>query len=261
VNAFYAVPAWFVLVVAMGCAAGLACFGLLVVRWRFARLNFGDHNAVAGPMLGIVGGLYAVMLAFVTVTVWQEYDGSQQRLAIEGAAAGDVWRFAVGLPSQTQRELRARVVDYARVLIDDEWPLMRRGRTSVRAEQRLAALYVVTARFHPGGAAESNAQLSILLAIANLHDARRHRLLDNTSGVAGFQWAVLVIGSVALFVYCYLMGMSNVRAHLIMVAALAVVVASMFVLIAELDYPFRGDLAIAPRPFVDFLTWVRLAPG
>ena len=138
---------------------------------------------------------------------------------------------------------------------------MRRGGTSIRAEQRLAALYVEMARFHPAGASETNAQLSILQAIAQLHAARRHRLLDNASGVSGFQWAVLLIGSVAVFVYSYLMGMSNVRAHLIMVAALAVVVASMFVLIAELDYPFRGDLAIDPRPFVDFLTWVRLAPG
>ena len=106
-NALYAIPAWFVLVVAMAFAAALACAGLLLVRRRFAPLNFGEHNAVAGPMLGIVGGLYAVMLAFVTITVWQEYDGSQQRLAVEGAAAGDVWRFAVGLPPQTQREARA----------------------------------------------------------------------------------------------------------------------------------------------------------
>ncbi|HTJ27869.1 MAG TPA: DUF4239 domain-containing protein [Candidatus Limnocylindria bacterium] len=257
----YAVPSWLLLFVAMGIAAALACAGLIMVRRRFGAFNFGEHNAVAGPMLGIVGGIYAVMLAFVTITVWQEYDGSQQRLAAEGSAAGDVWRAAVGLSPAATRALRGEIVGYAQVLVAEEWPLMRRGEMSRRAELRLAALYAAAARLRPADAGETNAQLAILQAIATLHDARRHRLLDNASGVSGFQWGVLVIGSLAVFSYCYLMGMSNVRAHLIMVAALAVVVASMFVLIFELDYPFRGDLAIPPRPIAEFLTWVRLAPG
>jgi hypothetical protein len=261
VNALYAVPSWLVLFVTMALAAALACAGLLLVRRRLGQFNFGEHNAVAGPMLGIVGGLYAVMLAFVTVTVWQEYDGSQQRLAVEGSAAGDIWRTAAGVSTTTSQALRSEIVSYAQVLIADEWPLMRRGLSSPRAEERLATLYAIAARFRPASEGESNAQMALLAAIANLHDARRHRLLDNDSGVAPFQWAVLLIGSIAVFCYSYLFGMSNVRAHLMMVALLAVVIASMFVLIFELDYPFRGDLAIVPRPIVEFLTWVRRAPG
>ncbi|HYZ16789.1 MAG TPA: DUF4239 domain-containing protein [Candidatus Acidoferrum sp.] len=252
-TALYAVPSLLLLIVAMAFAAAIACAGLIVVHVRFSRLNFGDHNAVAGPMLGIVGGIFAVMLAFVTVVVWEEYDGSQQRLAIEGSAAGDIWRSAAGLPPGEMQALRDQIVAFAHTLIKDEWPQMQRGSSSARAEEQLDGLFGYAARIRPANFGEANTQGTILQAISRLHDARRHRLLDNESGVSSFQWTVLLIGAIAVFAYCYLMGIDNLRAHAIMIGALAVVVSSMFVLIFELDYPFRGDLAITPSPWVDFL--------
>jgi hypothetical protein len=253
VTGLYAVPSLLLLIVAMAFAAAVACAGLIVVHNRFARLNFGDHNAVAGPMLGIVGGIFAVMLAFVTVVVWEEYDGSQQRLAIEGSSAADIWRAAAGLPRAEMQTMRDQIVAFAQTLIQDEWPRMQRGSSSRRAEDQLDDLFAYAARLRPANAGEANTQFTILQAISRLHDARRHRLLDNASGVSPFQWTVLLIGAIAVFAYCYLMGIENLRAHAIMIGALAVVVASMFVLIFELDYPFRGDLAISPLPWVDFL--------
>lgn len=252
-TALYAVPSMLVLFVAMALAATVACAGLILVHTRFPRLNFGDHNPVAGPMLGIVGGIWAVMLAFVTITIWQEYDGSAERLAVESAAASDIWRAAAGLPNPEMQALRGRLVTYARELVTDEWPRMQKGGFSVRAEDQLASLFGDAARMRPRNAGEVNTQLTILQAISRLNDARRHRLLDNVSGVSPFQWTVLWIGAIAVFAYSYLMGIGNLRAHTIMIGALAVVVASMFVLIFELDYPFRGDLSVSPAPWVDFL--------
>ena len=258
-TALYAVPSMLLLFVAMAFAAAAACAGLIVVHNRFSRLNFGDHNPVAGPMLGIVGGIFAVMLAFVTITVWQEYDGSQQRLAVESSAADDIWRAAAGLPKPEIQPLRDQIVDYAQTLVQEEWPAMQHGRSSARAEQHLETLFAYAAQVRPANAGEANTQFTILQAISRLHDARRHRLLDNVSGVSTFQWTVLLIGAIAVFAYCYLMGIGNLGAHAIMIGALAVVVASMFVLIFELDYPFRGDLAISPAPWIDFLEQVHLS--
>jgi hypothetical protein len=52
--------------------------------------------------------------------------------------------------------------------------------------------------------------------------------------------AVIIIG------LCYLVGFPDVRTQLLMTGALAAMIAVMFTLIFELDYPFRGDLAIPP---------------
>jgi Protein of unknown function (DUF4239) len=261
VTALYAVPAPLLLIVAMTFAATVACAGLIFVHNRFSQLNFGDHNAVAGPMLGIVGGIFAVMLAFVTVVVWEEYDGSQQRLAIEGSAAAEIWRAAAGLPPPEMQMMRNQVVAFAQTLIEDEWPQMQRGSSSRRAEAQLDDLFAYAAQLRPANPGEANTQLTVLQALSRLLDARRHRLLDNASGVSPFQWTVLFIGALAVFAYCYLMGIGNLRAHAIMIGALAIVVSSMFVLIFELDYPFRGDLAISPLPWVQFLDNVRFATG
>jgi len=68
----------------------------------------------------------------------------------------------------------------------------------------------------------------------------------------GIALAILVVG------FCYLFGMANARTHLMMTSAVAVIVASMFVLIFELQLPFRGDRGIAPTSWSGFLAHVRL---
>ena len=75
---------------------------------------------------------------------------------------------------------------------------------------------------------------------------RDQRLESNHSpAVSGFMWAIMLFGSAAVVVFCYMFGASHRGAHLIMTALVAAVIASMLVLTFELQYPFRGDLGIA----------------
>ena len=97
---FYEVPAFVLLFGAMAAAAAIACGAHFFVRRRFRTVKFSDNNAVGGIVLGVVGGLFAIMLAFVVGIVWREYDDSSQRVAGEVAAATNVWYAASGFPSK-----------------------------------------------------------------------------------------------------------------------------------------------------------------
>ena len=252
VTVFYALPAWLLLVLAIAFAAALAVAGHVAIRRRFPRVDFRVHNEVAGIVLGVVGGLFAVTLAFIIAIVWQEFDGTQQRVAIEGGAASDLWHTARGLPAPLGPEVRANMIAYADLMVNDEWPEMRQGRSSARAEALLTRTFEDVARFRPGDAGASNAQQASLQYLGVLHDARHHRIQDNNSGVSPFEWTILTIGAVVIVVLCYLTGLPNFRTQLFMTGAVAGMIAAMFVLIYELDYPFRGDLAISPSSFEEF---------
>jgi len=124
---FYEVPAFGLLFGAMALAAAVACGAHLLVRRRFRTVKFSDNNAVGGIVLGVVGGLFAIMLAFVVGIVWREYDDSSQRVAGEVAAATNVWYAASGFPQPQRRDTRAVLLRYGELMVHEDWPAMRRG--------------------------------------------------------------------------------------------------------------------------------------
>jgi hypothetical protein len=252
-TALYALPPWFVLIAAVALAAALACGGHILVRRAFPQVDFREHNDVGGIVLGVTGGLFAVMLAFIVAIVWQEFDAATQRVAVEVGAATDLWHTSRGLPAPLGPAVRRELVSYAAAMVHDEWPAMRTGGRSRRAEGLLTRTFEDVAQFRPANAGAANAQSASLQYLGALHDARHHRLDDNSSGVAPFEWTILLIGAIVVVGICFLVGLSSLRAQLIMTGAVAAMIAATFVLIFELDYPFRGELSIEPAGWQEFL--------
>jgi hypothetical protein len=63
---------------------------------------------------------------------------------------------------------------------------------------------------------------------------------------------MLILG-VTTIGFAFYFRVERPRAHYIMVLTLAGVITITFALIAELDYPFRGDIAISPDAFTEVL--------
>jgi hypothetical protein len=142
---------------------------------------------------------------------------------------------------------------YAHVMVDREWPAMRDGRTSPEAEGILTDTLTEVARFRPADPGAANVQNEVLRHLAEMHDARRARLYDNNAGISPFQWLVLVIGALVVIGLCYLFGMANERVLRVIICAVGVMIVASWVLVFELDYPFRSDLGVTPDPWTAFL--------
>jgi hypothetical protein len=253
VIALYALPPWVVLLGAVALAVALACAGHVAVRRAFPQIDFRAHNDVGGIVLGVTGGLFAVMLAFIVAIVWQEFDAATQRVAVEVGAATDLWHTSRGLPAPLGPEVRRNLRGYAADMVRDEWPKMRSGGRSKHAENLLTRTFEDVAQFRPANTGAGNAQSASLQHLSALHDARHHRLDDNSSGVSPFEWTILLVGAVVVVGICYLVGLSSLRAQLLMTGAVAAMIAATFVLIFELDYPFRGDLSVESSGWQEFL--------
>lgn len=90
----YAFPAWVALLLVPGSMAAIACAGHLTVRRRVAVRDLVSHNEVAGFVYAVVGVVYAVVLGFVVVIVWQQFNDSDERSQAEVAAVANAWRLA-----------------------------------------------------------------------------------------------------------------------------------------------------------------------
>jgi Protein of unknown function (DUF4239) len=246
----YAIPAWLGFIFIVAVFAALACGGHVLVRRSFPRADFIEHNEVAGFIFAVVGVFFAVLLAFLTVIVWENFAQAEQRAQTEVDAATDVWRLSRALPPPDARRVRVDLRRYTESVIADEWPEMRQGRSSARTQRFMVALIDDAAGMGASNLHQATLQSAVLERVQRMADLRRRRIYDNQSGIPSLLWLGLLVGVCAVIGFVYLFGMKDFRVQLLMTAATAIVIGVSFALILELDYPFRGGVSISPERWI-----------
>jgi len=78
---------------------------------------------------------------------------------------------------------------------------------------------------------------------------RRLRLLQSREGIPTILWITLLSGSVPLIGFTYLLGLKNLRAHLLPLAMVTSLIVIGLFTIKSLEYPFSGGAQVKPSAF------------
>lgn len=228
---------------------GLSLLGLIIVRRRVPLKTLKENQDVAGFVIAVVGVIYAVLLAFVVVIVWEDFGSADTTANNEAAAVGNLYRDAIGVGGTQGNQLKSAVQSYAFSVIDSEWPHMAVHQSgSSDTESALNAVWSNVNHLSPP--ASSTGADFVQEAI---HDAstatetRRSRLLESGSQIPGTLWAVLIVGAIVTIAFTYLFGVDTLWHHALMVGALATLIALSLLVILTLNLPYTGDVAVKPE--------------
>jgi hypothetical protein len=226
----------------------LSLGGLVAVRrWLPSDLLKEQHD-VAAAIFAIVGTIYAVLLAFAVVIVWQAYTETQSIVAQEANALGDLERMSRGFPVVIRREVHEASRTYAHVVITREWPAMADGRSSEQADAQLIKLWHVYTDMQ-GSVRSSPLYGESLTQLNAITDHRRLRLLASKDRVQPVVWSMLVAGGAIVILFSYLFAVRSFRQQALMTVLLAGVIAFALFLIVALNGPFVGDVKVQPTAF------------
>ena len=231
-------------------ACGIAGGSLYFVRRRITHNELIAHNDVAGPILTIIGTVLAVMMSFMTVGVWQEYDGAAQTAQQEASALSDLHHLADAFPPAMSRVVHAEVDRYIALVVNSEFPAMRSGGESRAAHDTAYQIQDTLIHWKPSTVADQALQSRALDFTSTFLDKRRDRILANRQGIPIPLWATMLFIGAVTVLFSFYFRVDRPRAQYVMVIAETAVIAVIFTLIAELDYPFRGDIAIDPYSFL-----------
>ena len=134
-------PLWLSGMLIVGLPTVLAMSGPIVVRRYVTLEKLAKNNEVAGFKFAVVGVLYAVLLAFAIIVVWQRFSDAENNVATEAGAAANIYRLSQGINGQPGITLRGALTNYLRVVISEGWPLMERGSPSTSAREALDGVY------------------------------------------------------------------------------------------------------------------------
>jgi len=247
------IPTWVIAVSMLAIAVGTAVGGVLLVRHLVDIKKFKEHHDIAGPIFSTIGVIYAVMLAFVLVIVWQDFDRAQNNTVTEANYFAQIYRDTVGLSEPFRSQFIEANANYINTVIKYEWPQMQRGEKSTEAQAAADKVWEITARFDPKTDREKIFFSEMLKKMNNAVEMRRQRLQDARSGIHPSLWFVLLLGGIITVVFTFFFGSQNLYAQLTMTTLLAVLIVLIIFTILIMDFPYSGDMSISVTPFQQVL--------
>lgn len=261
VDWIYNNPTWLWGTVMVVVLSGAACGGLAVFQ-RLVHVELRRaHNELAGFTVAIISVVYAVLLAFIAIATWESYTTADDIVQSEADYVGSIYRDTEGLPEQMGQDIRNDLELYVSTVIDREWPIQRQGRMPDQGWEPLRRLHIAIARMQPKTLGESVLQAELLKTLNDLYRARESRLSAAEGHIPGVIWWIIFLGGAIVTAFTYLFGFHDLRMHMVMTAAVAISLLLVVVLIIALDWPFRGEVSIAPDAFLKVQRSWTMRPG
>ena len=238
---------WGVLVV--GLSVALAVAGFAVVR-RFVPFDLREsHNVNTAVMFGALYVLYGLIVGFSAYFVAYQYDTAQKTAQTEAASVEEIHSLAEGFPEAKRREVQGLAESYARVVVEEGWPMMRDGRVSAKAGNISDELRRGVVAFEPRTEREDALYSQALTLVGELDQNRALRLLEVREGIPSILWVMLILGGATTVCFTYLLGVKAEWLHVVMIAVYTLVLALTLYTIGALDYPFDGIAQVDPDAF------------
>ncbi len=241
-----------------------AVLGILVILVVVSLAVAGTalvHNRVPGKMreahtvpLDLINGglnsMFGIIVGLTAFLVLGEYSDAQQAMQSEAGNLEEIYRLAEPLPEPKQEQIQGLAASYARVVVDEEWPLMREDNTSPRAAALIEELRTsIQEGYRTSTGAEQDFFGEELDVMDELDADREARVLAVHQRLPSILWIALVVLAIATIGFSTLAGMQNRRLHLLTVGVLATGITLALFTIGVLDRPFGTDFRVQPHPF------------
>ena len=226
--------------------------GTAVARLFFAEQQLGLNNIVGGFQYMFLSQVYAGFIGFLLFGVYDRFDQVRVDMVTEVSALTSLDRLAVAFPERTQGQIRTSIRDYARAVVDIDWPQMQNRSGIVSTIPALDDLeYLFGAIETTSKKQREIVKLSREL-VTSVRNDRAQRLFRSYGTLVGPLWAAALLAMAMAIVLPWVFGTPNVNADLLMSMLTVVMMASIVLVVLKLSYPFGGSSGLPPDAFAAF---------
>lgn len=222
---------------------------LIVVRRFVAPFVREGHNDVLVPLFLTAGTLYAVLLAFLVIAVWESYGEAKTNAAEEASTLTTMYRQTAGMPLDERSAMRGLLREYTEAVVNDEWPIQTaNGSASPKARQAIVAIYGEFGSMKPGEAS-SPVSLEFLRTFSTVAADRNRRTLQASEQLSPVLWFAILFGASIVAGMSFILFMEVFWPHAVMSGLMAVLIGTLLLITFALDRPFAGPLPLDAGAF------------
>lgn len=231
---------------------GLSEAGLLLFNlWNKKRKREQHSNEVAGFFFGALSLIYSLILAFVIVAVWTNYDDLNKTIEKEADKLNSILAHSENLPENFRKPLVCALTAYCYQVIHKEWEMQKPEEP--HHPSAIPALRTTLLSLEPQTKAEENVYAVMDDDLSCISDLRRARLDHTRSRVPGLIWFILKAGSVMLVLFSYFFYTASENLKRLYIFFLSSSIAMNLFLVYTLDHPFSGDTQVSKKPYENVL--------
>lgn len=230
------------------------CFASIVV-WTMQRygaeLQSDDETGVSTSLFEVITVLYAIVLAFVLITSWEDWNHARHTTYDEADSLVEVYWSAYTFPTEQSDEVRETVRAYTDEVINEEWEAMseqddvtNRGWLLIDQMRDPIAAYA-----EEEGEAEQARIEDFQSQLRSVSEARMQRLDQSVRGLTGAMWTLLIIGLFLVVAVLLALKPPSHRYQYFMVSAVSAMMALLVFGIYQLELPFTRGVSISAEPY------------
>jgi hypothetical protein len=249
----YAAGTMMIAASAIAAVAGL----VLMRRFGYFRSQIISHE-VSGQYLSIVGTLYAVLLGLIVVDAMEQFQKVTTLVGEESNALAELIYLAGRMPGPVKADVQRRAAEYARLVIDEEWPRMAQGGHLPEARRACFDLMRAVRDWEPATESEKAVYAAAVPAAADYWNARRLRIIACQSGIPPLEWCAVILGGIVTVGLTYFLVIEDFRIQVALTGLVAVLISLNIFLILVFGYPFSGEIRVSPENFHEALAFLKL---
>ncbi len=233
-----------VLAVCYGLAAVIFAASVIVSRWPIAA----DLKATTPGLLSPLGTITGLLIAFLAVRVWTNFDHADAYIAQEASAIRESVLLANALPGDTGNAVCNGVKTYLEFAETEDWPAMAQGRANLRQlPPGLPVAIRSLVSFMPATPGQQIAQQRAVVALEQALEARRSRILLSKASIAPIQWIVILTLDGLMLVTLAMVHIDRPAAAVSSMLVLSTAIAATLVLLLVYDRPLSsGGITLQP---------------
>jgi hypothetical protein len=241
-------PLWLSALLLVGVTTALAMLGPILVRRTVSLERLTTNNEVAGFKFAVLGVIYAVMMGFAVIVVWERFHTAEEAVTQEAGAMAALFRLSNGIEPEARTEIRGRIASYARTAIEEDWPAMSRASLSPAATVALSDLYVAVMAVPPASPRDIAVMAEMFHQLDSLTQSRRQRLTLASGILPPVLWLALTSGAVTTLGFTFFFGTTSLRAQTLMTGLLALTIFIGLFVVVVIDHPFTGPISVGTEP-------------
>ena len=237
---------WMALIVFV--ATYLIAGGVYLIVTRLTLTEWARaFKAVSPGMLPPLGILFALLVGFIAVEVWNNFDKAKAAVATEASALRAVMLLAGTFPQEQKARIDSLINRHIEIAVNQEWPEMAHHRATLSPlPTALIGVLHDALAMKPTDQSERSAQPEMVRALHTALDARRQRIVISESAVGAVKWVGILLQGLCTLIAIAMVHSDNRRACAMTLMLFATGIALSVMLIAAYSHPFMGENSIRP---------------
>ncbi len=236
----------------------LSLISLRAVRYFFKPFLFTDHTEFGNIFSNSLGLVFALILTFVTVAIWQNYDKVNDDVSREANSLHSIYRNLEAYPEPVSGQAKQLIRQYVQVVINDEWPKLAQAQQDQNAHRLMNRINALILKFDPHTNSELVLHQETMRQLSEYRGHRHNRIIGGKPNLTPPIWLTLIGGTLLYLLFLCFLDVPDERHHAMMIGSLAAFLALVYYLLIMYNFPFTPPVAVSPTPFTDLLQYWKL---